>query len=159
MGTREKILFVLMVLALGYGAFELFYPSPRESPEEGFKAGEAAALDLARQVADDLARMELGPGEAYILELAAAEWPREPSWVMEREKPVEEPVREEGPGPLTYTGYLEINERRLAIINGIEYQVGEQVEHEGLVLLSITPERVELKYNRTGQTIKAFYME
>jgi hypothetical protein len=44
-----------------------------------------------------------------------------------------------------YSGYLEVNQRRLAVINGMEYVVGEQLESGGYIVKSIDPEKVILE--------------
>lgn len=49
------------------------------------------------------------------------------------------------PADFSYTGYLDAGSRRLAIINGIEYMVGDQLDSGSLVVKSIDPEKVVLE--------------
>ncbi|MEI6313459.1 MAG: hypothetical protein WCO89_01210 [Syntrophus sp. (in: bacteria)] len=55
----------------------------------------------------------------------------------------------------TYTGYLEVNKGKMAIINGMEYKEGEELDVKGFVLKSVTPARVviENRAARAAQTI------
>ena len=41
-----------------------------------------------------------------------------------------------------YSGYVEVDKKRLAIINGMQYQVGDQLESGRYVVRSIEPEKV-----------------
>jgi hypothetical protein len=41
-----------------------------------------------------------------------------------------------------YTGFLRMGDKRLAIINGMEYEVGEILEPGGFTIRSISPSRV-----------------
>ena len=43
---------------------------------------------------------------------------------------------------LLYTGFLEMGDKRLAIINGTEYETGEKLEPGGFVIQSIRPNQV-----------------
>ncbi len=159
MGGREKVLVALMVVALGYGGFELLLSSSKGGGEETPRAGDPGPRDLVRRVAEDLEQAEPGSQETYLLRLAAAGWQGDPFWVRPEEPPREEPVAEEDPGPLEYTGYLEVNQRRMAIINGVEYEVGEELEQGGAVLKSITPSEVVLESTGSGRKISVPYVE
>jgi len=50
----------------------------------------------------------------------------------------------------TYSGYLEIGDRRLAIINGIEYETGDELAMGGYIVRGIYPNRVviEVKWRK-----------
>ncbi len=54
-----------------------------------------------------------------------------------------------------YTGYLELKKQRIAIINGMEYREGEELDVKGFVLKSISPVRVVIDNRdaRAPQTI------
>lgn len=54
-----------------------------------------------------------------------------------------------------YTGYLELNKQKIAIINGMEYREGEELDIKGFVLKSISPVRVLIdnRAARAPQTI------
>jgi hypothetical protein len=41
-----------------------------------------------------------------------------------------------------YTGYLELGKTKLAVINGLEYSVGESLDPNGLYVKSISPHHV-----------------
>ena len=43
---------------------------------------------------------------------------------------------------MLYTGYLRMGDKRLAIINGMEYEAGDILEPDGFIIRSISPRRV-----------------
>jgi hypothetical protein len=43
---------------------------------------------------------------------------------------------------MIYTGFLRMDDKRLAIINGMEYEVGDSLEPGGFVIRSISAGRV-----------------
>ena len=45
---------------------------------------------------------------------------------------------------IRYTGYVEMGNVRLAIINGNEYETGDRLEQGGYIVKSISPTRVML---------------
>jgi len=49
------------------------------------------------------------------------------------------------PASLAYTGFVIVGQQRLAIINGMEYQVGEMVLGTELVVQAIDPQNVVVK--------------
>jgi len=60
------------------------------------------------------------------------------------------------PGDLFYTGYIEQGDVKLAIINGLEYETGEQTEIDGLFVVGIESEHVKLGY-RDGANYKNIF--
>ena len=104
----------------------------------------------------------LGP---LIFSRAEKEWTQDPfldnksfkAWVQ-----VEKPVKEGTPAPkidFTYTGYLEMGRKRIAIINGIEYKEGEPLDIKGFVLKSVSPARVLIENRTTGATLNILLQE
>jgi hypothetical protein len=82
--------------------------------------------------------------DAYVVRRAESGWPRDPfleGRVYNRwfSKEVAAPAEKV---PFVYTGYLEVNGRRMAIINGMEYKVGDPLEVEGYFVKSISPAKV-----------------
>ena len=52
-----------------------------------------------------------------------------------------------------YSGYLEVDRKRMAIINGMEYREGEGLDIKGYVLKSVSPSSVVIENRGTGATI------
>lgn len=52
-----------------------------------------------------------------------------------------------------YSGYMEMGDNRLAVINGMEYVVGEELDPGGYIVNSISPAQVVIGIEGTNQTI------
>jgi len=96
-----------------------------------------------------------------IFRRAEKEWKQDPfldaksyrAWSKARE-----PAKAGAAAPkieFTYSGYLEVNSEKMAIINGMEYREGEELDVKGFVLKSVSPARVviENRAARAAQTI------
>ena len=83
--------------------------------------------------------------QAYILNKAQSAWKQDPLVQLEAQK-VEVDT---GPVPVLdarvqYTGFLQMGDTRLAIINGMDYEAGDQVEPGGFIIRRIFPDQVVL---------------
>ena len=162
MGAREKILVGLMVLAVLYGAFELLIGPPEKSgPDE--KSGQEieSARKMAEKIDTRIDRAQLTAIQKNTLKLAAQQWERDPFYVLPEEKSLA--ANDSGSrgnfGSLKYTGYLEVGDRKMAIINGVEYRMGERLEKGSGVVKQITPGRVIIESERTGERSAVPYSE
>jgi hypothetical protein len=146
MSTREKIIVGLMVLVLVYGAYTFLLSG---SPEEtAFKSGGDKELDTLNifitKVADKT-KNSLSKKQAYVLQKAQIEWKQDP---LLRIKPKISKEEQEARQPLVlkskilYTGFLQMGEKLLAILNGIEYEIGDRLEPGGLIVRNIHPNYV-----------------
>ena len=166
MSKREIILVIAMVLGVMYGAWELFFAggTPRQ---RAASAPAAAQPDLTAFVTETAARIlptEAEKGLKYAMARAAGDWPGNPFLdkapeLFDSRKAVEETL-EKDKAPevvfaegMVYSGFLELGKVRLAIINGIEYQAGEMIEHADLKLAEIQPNRVVMVRQHDGQRL------
>ena len=133
-----------MVLAVVYGVYIMFFESPKQA--NTFSAGgdrELEALNtFITKVAD---KTKSGPSkqQAYVLQKAQIGWKQDPLVQLEAQK-----VKvDTGPDPVLdarvqYTGFLEMGDTRLAIISGMEYEIGDRLEPGGFVIRRILPNHV-----------------
>lgn len=162
MGTREKILVGLMVLAVLYGAFELFIaPSAKEPARENKGPDIEAARSMAKKIDSRIEQAELTDVQKDILKRAGRPWQRDPFYVLPDQESVQTTSAESksGSGNLRYTGYLEVGNTKMAIINGVEYRTGERLEQGGGVVKRIAPEQVIIESANTGKRFSVPYSE
>ncbi|MFW5975637.1 MAG: hypothetical protein ACOCP6_02630 [Desulfosalsimonas sp.] len=159
MSRREKIIVGLMIAAILYGAFELLVPAREQkesqSPEAELQSAEQVAEDISGEMQDS----ELGPGELHVLKLAGSKWERDPFYRLP-ENPgsgTGKAADNDGAEGLSYTGYLDVGGNKMAIINGVEYRPGQQIENTDAVIQSVSAERVVLRSNDTGEQITLEY--
>jgi hypothetical protein len=143
MSKREKILVGLMLLTIVYGIFIWFFSSPQQAAtlkdENEQKSLNAFVIKVAEKTTGGLSQFQ-----TYVLEKAEASWMRDPLIQIEprpavEEKEIQEPVLTT---KMIYTGFLQMGDKRLAIINGMEYETGDRLEPGGFILRSISPTRI-----------------
>lgn len=149
MSKREKIILGLVLLAFGYAAYNFLADTPKRIHVET----EEELTDLKKLTADVIEEMDkavLTKTEAFIIAQTGAEWKRDP--FLKPGPPVKfrpengqaEVLAEEL--SFTYSGYLEMADKKLAIINGIEYKAGEMlINGGGYIVSSISPTFVVLE--------------
>ena len=132
-----------MVLSVVYGIYIWFLPTPQKSAsvigDNEQKVLKAFILKVAEKI-------KPGPSknQAYVLQKAEAVWKRDPLIQIEP-KTSEEEVGSPQPvltSDLMYTGFLRMGDKRLAIINGMEYEAGDRLEPSGFIIRSISASRV-----------------
>jgi len=157
MSKREKIILVIVFFVAVYGIYEAFLSSPsKTSPVDN--GTELKALNsLIAEVIQGVARENLSETEAYIITKAEAEWSSDP--FLEITKPEKRPKAPKRAASstqkvnFTYTGYLELGDTKIAIINGREYEVGEELELAGYVVERIEPSKVVIRDKGEKATI------
>jgi hypothetical protein len=146
MTNREKIIVGLAALALCYGAIELLLPRakvasvPQPQSLEGLNA-------FITKVAD-ATRAGTAEASAIVIQKAEAAWKQDPFLEIQKAKavkPPDKPTTETARLPnLVYNGFIELGSKRLAIINGQEYEAGDKLNPGGFTIKSILPTRVVL---------------
>jgi hypothetical protein len=145
MTKREKIIVFLMVVSLVYGFYVFFLESP---PKRGL-AKTTSKLDTFNQFITNIATMTkdgLSEIDAYIIENIGAKWTKDPLLNTRRDFEFEPEDKLtltslETIG-INYNGFLQMGNRNLAIINGLEYETGEELEKEGFTVGRIYSNRV-----------------
>ena len=158
LSKRQMIILVVMAIAILYAAVDFLAPKKKASaPDMTQKTAELSAFvtDLTAGLDKDTTKNL----NALIFSRAEKEWTHDPfldaksyrAWSKARET-----VKEGGAAPkieFTYTGYLEMGRKRIAIINGIEYKEGEPLDIKGFVLKSVSPARVAIENRTTRATL------
>jgi len=149
MSKREKIILAITLLVGLYGFYSFI----------GTAAVKSKPKDAAKAVNDltgfmtDITQTITGQtnteSDDYILKLASDEWQRMPFVEPDSTSAssATAPGRTDsetaaGVVTLVYSGYLALGKKQLAIINGIEYEVGEQLAETDYVVQQITPRQV-----------------
>lgn len=147
MAKREKIIVIIAAVFLVAGGIYYFLSS---APAKKEKAVDAAKIktDLNSFVTGVTATMTketVDRNEPYIIARAEDEWGSDPFlWTTVAEATdVEGKEIEKVQFPsFTYTGFLSVGSKKMAIVNGLEYEQGEEIEPGGFVLLDIYPRRL-----------------
>jgi hypothetical protein len=154
MSQREKIIVGLMLLTVVYGIYAIFFEGKgKSSIEQTASVSTAVKLEnlnaFITKVAD-ASQAGLSKEDKYIISRADTEWKQDPLITAElTDRPQDEidrqkeVVRAAGPRPnFIYTGFMQMGDKRFAIINGFEYAPGDQLQEGGYRVSSITPTKV-----------------
>ena len=145
MSKREKIILVVMLLAVIYGIYAIFLSSPKKV---SFQGTEAELETLDKLVTEMSQQEDLSEKDAYTIAMAEEGWPTDPfykkevSWVRASYEPSGSTADAPQEVSFNYTGYMETDRKRLAIINGVEYQTGEELDPGGYIVQGIFDNRV-----------------
>jgi hypothetical protein len=155
MTNREKIIVGLMLLTVAYGIYALFFEGKGKS-----STTPTAVVSATRQLEDlnafitkvaDASKAGLSEDDKYIITRAEAAWKQDPLTTVElTDRPEDEINRQkrkiiETTGPqldVSYTGFMQMGDKKFAIIDGLEYTVGDELEQGGFTVRSITPRQV-----------------
>ncbi len=129
-----------------YGVYIVFLSTPApptfQTSEKGLESLNAFITKVA-----EAAKEGLSETDTYIIQRAETQWIQDPLIRIQKPLKVEnepqekvEPVKPEL--AIKYTGYIEMGNMRLAIINGNEYEAGDRLEQGGYIVRSISPTQV-----------------
>ena len=149
--TREIVIVVFMLAAVLYGVYALFI-APSSKPTQGVSQDQEDVVgidDLIEDVSEVLKGSGSYPAYDYIVSRAEANWERDPFYGVNMLSMNTSDLS------LEYTGYLEIDKRKIVIINSASYEVGDELEIGGYVVKSIRPFEVviEGKISRSDITV------
>ena len=145
MTSREKIIVGIMLLTVGYGAVELFMP--RRKPVTSLIVQSPEDLNAFIAKVADAVKVATADASGMVIQKAESDWKQDPFMVIRKaqkltaeKNPAKEPLR---PLPaMTYSGFIEIGAKRMAIINGVEYEAGDKLGVGGVTIKSVLPNKV-----------------
>jgi hypothetical protein len=160
LNSRQIIILGAMLLAILYGANELLFTAPKKPASV---ATAKTAADLNASIVDITATLTKdapSPVVAYTIKRAETGWLSDPFYEPKNDR--EEVVAKEAAqvqaaftalkGRLNYTGYVDIGHKKIAVVNGNEYSVGEAMDVGGYVLNGIYPAKIIIYNKETGLT-------
>lgn len=157
MAKREKVILVIVFFVAVYGIYEGFLSSPSKTSPVDNGAEPKALNNLIAEVIQGVARENLSETETYIITKAETEWSSDP--FLEITEPEKRPKAPKRAGSstqkanFTYTGYLELGDTKITIINGREYETGEELELGGYFIERIEPSKVVIRGKGKKETI------
>jgi hypothetical protein len=144
---REKIIVALMVVVV-LVALISFIPSPFSGKADVSSSSQARLTELrelATKISEEVNKEDLTKTEKVILERADTAWSKDP-FIGKSLTAAAEPGRGQArDASFSYTGFIDTGTKRLAVINGMEYEVGEMLQSGGYVVRVIDPGVVVLE--------------
>ena len=158
MAKRDRMLLILVVGIVLVGGYFMFFSAPEVAVvQEGPEIQLAQVRQTVDSFAANLKNADLTKAEQYALDRTAAEWGEDPFYakkyvVRDEKQKIERPK-------FTYSGFIAMGKRKMAIINGMEYSVGEELEIGGYVLRDVNPDRVVLEVKGMEERFTVPYEE
>lgn len=137
MEKREKIIVAAMIIALGYGGYELVGKKYLES-----RRGAPTSAEVEFNTALNMARKVLSPNPAHELErhvvtLVETRYTGDPFASYPKESKESELIPKIAK-QYSYTGYVNLGDNYLAIINDLEYRVGDIIDERPITHIDAT---------------------
>jgi hypothetical protein len=149
LNKRQIIILAIAALLVLFAVYELLIARPANKNKMEAKPVESSSF--TNTLSNDLMRYKLAGVDAYVAGRAETEWGKNPFW---EQKAYREFVGKEKDGgvevKIVYSGYVDTGRKKMAIINGWEYEAGDPLEIEGYVLKKVTPSRVLIVNRTTG---------
>jgi hypothetical protein len=153
--TRQILILGAMLLAILYGAYDLFFSAPNKP---AVVATVKTGADLNAFIGDIAATLTKDPPSqvvAYTINRAEMEWLRDPFYepksnreeIFAKEIARIQEASAAVKGQLSYTGYVDMGHKKIAVVNGNECVVGDGLGIGGYMLNSIYPDKIII-YNK-----------
>lgn len=161
MTKREKIIVGLMLLSVVYGIYTVFFENRTKGPTKISSTKQLENLNAFITKVADASKAGLSKEDSYIISRAEAAWKQDPLITAELtnrprdELKKQQEVKEVVPLlNVSYTGFMQMGDKKFAIINGLEYASGDELEQGGYIVRQITPSQVTIV--RIGRNQKKF---
>ncbi len=159
MTTREKIILALSLLTVLFGVYEVFLADSDSSPskQKGETASEIA--QFIQQVSVQIKQTEPSQTEKYIITHSQFPWKKNPFidsltiLAGKSSQRTQNRKDENSPPRWKYSGFISLGSKKIAIINGIEYEVGESLLSTGYYLKKIYQDHIELARLKDGKML------
>ena len=152
---REIIILIIAAVVVFYAGYEYLIAAPASKKIKTSAGADSVKVDtFASGIIKDLGKDKITDLDAYVIRRMETDWGKNPFWKKDLYKAwVNREGLAQGSGALAkiiYSGYVDSGKNKMAVINGFEYRIGEQLEIEGYMLKQITPSKVLIFNKKTG---------
>jgi hypothetical protein len=151
MSKREKIIVGVMVFSI---LFALVYFLSPAITGQGAKPAEqyTGSEKIIQEIAAELKKVASSPSENYVIARAEAAWAKDPFYT--KVQPVTAKAGPGGAQDIVYSGFVDMGEKKLAVINGSTYRVGDKLDFgSSFYLTSVEPSRVVIADRQNQRNI------
>jgi len=157
MVNREKIIILVMLIVVAYGGYTYFLDSGDKTIVESSKQTIAELKKFVVDAATSLSNEYVSAADKYIIDQAEKVWPQDP-FLQTGALLTSEPYQAHAEVTvqtvqISYTGFLQTPDALIAIINGAEYETGDQMNETGYYVKNILPTKILLGIEGNPDTI------
>ncbi|MCE5211287.1 MAG: hypothetical protein LLG40_07020 [Deltaproteobacteria bacterium] len=152
---REIIILAIAALFVLYAGY-VYLIGDRHPVKKAKTGTESVKVEtFVGGLADDLSKNKISDFDKYIIKRAEADWSKSPFLKRDLYRAWQSKDGDVGISlKMIYSGYVDSGKNKMAVINGIEYRIGEELKEEGYVLKHITPFKVIIFDKRTGSNFE-----
>jgi len=152
---REIIILVIAALFVLYAGYEYLIARPASKKVETSANVDSVKKNASiSELTNDLSKDKLTDFDTYAIRKIETDWSKDPFWKKDlyKEWAAREDAAKGGStaAKIIYSGYVDSGKNKMAVINGLEYRIGEQLEIEGYFLKQITPSKIIILNKNTG---------
>ncbi len=153
LNKRQIIILAVAALFVLWALYDLLIAGPALK-KAGTVSRPVTIEAYVNAISNEIIQYKMTGADTYIASSAEKNWGASPFW--EHASMNEFAGNEKGGGfaeKIIYSGYVDNGRTKMAIINGWEYETGQEIDIEGYVLKSISPSRVLITNRNTGGEI------
>ncbi len=147
MEKREKIIVILLSIVLAYGAYAFLFSGDGSKVDTVAKLVKPEDLEkIKKKVQETVSKDPLSELEQYRIAVAERSWTVNPFYDRSKDLPKEDKKKSTAGLPegvtLTYSGFISDGHKIYAIINGMEYLEGDELDVAGFYVKTITEKKI-----------------
>jgi len=151
---REIIILVVTAVFILYAGYAYLIAGPASKKVKTSASADSVKVDtFISGITNDLDKNKPSDFDTCVIRRMETDWVKNPFWKKDTYRAW---ANREGVATgsvlakIIYSGYVDSGKNKMAVINGFEYRIGEQLEIEGYVLKQITPSKVLIYNKNTG---------
>jgi len=150
---RQIIILAVAALFALYAAYEFLIARPATKKVKA-EANLVQTESFVNTLSNELMKYKVVGVDTYITKKAEMDWSRNPFWdnASYREFAGNK-AGGAAAAKIIYSGYVDTGTKKMAIINGMEYEAGEALDVDGFILKKITPSRILVVNPKTGSEV------
>lgn len=156
LNKRQIIIIIITIVVILYGAFEWLTGGKKQKDAKEIEP--VVKSNYLSSITGDLMKTPVNLADAYIVGRAEADWGKNPFWekgsYMEWARRDDTKTKDDPASKIIYSGYVDAGKKKMAVINGLEYSVGEKLETGDYVLKKITATKVFLSNKSRGKELE-----
>ncbi|MFC1875906.1 hypothetical protein ACFL2E_01325 [Thermodesulfobacteriota bacterium] len=157
MANREKVILLLMMIVIAYGGYAYFFNSGANTIIDNSKQNLSELKNFVIGAATNLSNEYISAADRYIIDQAEKIWPQDP-FLQAGTHLTSEPFEASAEVTvqtvqISYTGFLQTSDALIAIVNGTEYETGDQLNETGYYVKRILPAKIVLGIENNPDTI------
>jgi len=157
---REIIIVSIAVIMVLYAVY-VYFIAGRLPGKKNVQTGAATVKieSVTGGFTAELGNNKLSELDNYIIKRATVDWGKNPFLAKDLYRAW---LAKDGGGgsfKIIYSGYVDSEKYKMAVLNNVEYRVGEELKEEGYILKLITPLKVIIYDKRAESNLEIFIQE